>query len=118
VLLHYRDLTERPTSRLRLLAERLGIDVPEHRWPELVDATSFRAMKDRAAWLAPDRLGVLTDRDAFFRGGRSGDGTELLADADGERYERRIRALADPDVVAWLHRGEVDGFDRSPGPMP
>jgi hypothetical protein len=118
VLLHYRDLTQHPAQEMGHLAERLGVGVAEHRWPELVDATSFRAMKNRAAWLAPDRLGVLTDRDAFFRGGRSGDGTELLGAADVERYARRLAELAEPDVVAWLHCGEVDGPERSPGPTP
>jgi hypothetical protein len=105
VLSHYRDLTDGTDQQMRLLAERLDIDVPDALWPNLVHAASFNAMKSRASWLAPDRLGVLKDPNRFFRSGRSGDGTIMLSDTDLRRYADRISKLTSPQIIRWLHHG-------------
>jgi hypothetical protein len=105
VLIHYQDLADDTERQMRALADRLAIDVAEDRWPDLVHAASFEAMKQQAAWLAPDRLGVLKDPDVFFRSGHSGEGRALLHSAGGnDHYDQRIRELAPPDLISWLHR--------------
>src|SRR6476620_9479211 len=53
LLFHYADMQADLDAHMRGLAERLGIDVPEDRWPVLVDAASFDQMRDRADELAP-----------------------------------------------------------------
>jgi aryl sulfotransferase len=103
LLVHYDDLVADLEGEMRLLAQRLGFDVPEDRWPELVAAARFDAMQARAAHLAPDRLGVLKDPHRFFRAGRSGAGRELLDARELDRYRERVASLAPPEVVAWLH---------------
>jgi hypothetical protein len=102
-LVHYQQLADDTEHAMRTLANRLAIDVAEARWRELVDAASFAAMKKQAAWLAPDRLGVLKSPSAFFRSGRSGEGQGLLGDAELAHYRRRIDDLADPQLTGWLH---------------
>ncbi|HEX9992956.1 MAG TPA: sulfotransferase domain-containing protein [Acidimicrobiales bacterium] len=103
-LVHYDDLVADLDGEMRRLAGRLGIDVPGDRWPVLVDAARFERMRERAAELAPDPAGVLKDRAAFFRRGRSGAGRELLTEAELDGYRARTAALAPPDLLAWLHR--------------
>lgn len=103
-LVHYDDLVADLPGQMRALADRLGIEVPEARWPELVEAATFERMRQRADELAPDPVGVLKDRAAFFRRGRSGQGRELLDPDTLARYHRRTAALAPPDLLAWLHR--------------
>ncbi|WP_341719295.1 hypothetical protein QQG74_05990 [Micromonospora sp. FIMYZ51] len=71
-------------------------------------------MRARAEHLVPDPVGVLKDRRAFFRvlkdrraffrTGRSGQGNALLDDATRARHRTRVAALAQPDLLAWLHR--------------
>jgi hypothetical protein len=61
-------------------------------------------MRARAEDLAPDPAGILKDRRAFFRGGRSGAGRELLTGAQFAHYEERAGTMAPPDLLAWLHR--------------
>ena len=61
-------------------------------------------MRGRSTDLIPDRLGVLRSTEAFFRRGRSGAGREVLTPAELARYDARVRELAPPEVVAWLHR--------------
>lgn len=102
-LLHYDDLSADLAGQMRRLADRLGIEVPRDRWPALVAAASFASMRAGAVRAAPDSSGVLKDRAAFFRRGTSGAGRELLSAAQLGHYQQRAAALAEPDVLHWLH---------------
>ncbi len=104
VLVHYDDLSADLECEMRRLAARLDIPVPERRWPDLVAAAGFEAMRDGAERLAPDPSRVLKDTSAFFRRGRSGAGGELLSDDQLSRYFTRTAELAPSDLLAWLHR--------------
>jgi aryl sulfotransferase len=104
VLVHYDDLSADLEGEMRRLAGRLGVDVPEAAWPELVAAARFDRMRAASDRLAPDAAGVLKDRSRFFRRGSSGAGREVLSDAELARYRKRAAALAPPDLLRWLHR--------------
>ncbi|MEU1679026.1 sulfotransferase domain-containing protein [Micromonospora zamorensis] len=103
-LVHYDDLLADLGGEMRRLADRWGIPVAAERWPELVEAATFGRMRERADRLAPDTLGVLRDRRAFFRQGGSGQGRDLLDASARARYQERVSALAPPDLLTWLHR--------------
>ncbi|PZG19432.1 sulfotransferase [Micromonospora craterilacus] len=100
-LVHYDDLSADLTGQMHHLAELLDLDPPG---PDLVEAATFDRMRARADRLAPDPAGVFKDRRAFFRNGRSGQGSALLDDATRARYRARAAALAPPDLLGWLHR--------------
>ena len=104
ILVHYEDLEADLAGSMRRLAGRLDLEVPEHRWTALVDAATFDAMRRDAARSVPDRLGVVRDAERFFRSGRSGDGRRACTADQLRRYEARAADLAEPDVLAWLHR--------------
>jgi aryl sulfotransferase len=104
VLVHYHDLSVDLDGEMRRLAARLNFDVPEERWPELVDAARFEQMRARARELAPDQLGVLKDRDQFFRRGSSGAAREVLSPSELAHYDERAASMAPEDLLAWLHR--------------
>ncbi|GIJ80777.1 Sulfotransferase domain-containing protein [Micromonospora phaseoli] len=100
-LVHYDDLRADLSGQMHRLAARLGLDPPG---PELVEAATFDRMRAHADRLAPDPAGVLKDRQAFFRSGRSGQGRAMLDDEARARYRSRCAALAPPDLLSWLHR--------------
>jgi len=104
VLVHYDDLVDDLEGEMRRLAGLFGIAVPEAVWPRLVEAAGFDAMRSAADRLAPDPGGILRDRRAFFRRGRSGAGRELLTPDELAAYESRVVAALPADLVAWLHR--------------
>ena len=104
LLVHYADLSADLAGEMRRIAARLGETVPEEAWPELVDAAGFARMRSRAGELAPDPVGVLKDRNAFFRSGRSGTGREVLTDEQYAHYLTRVAGLAPADLLEWLHR--------------
>jgi hypothetical protein len=104
VLLHYDDLLADLEGEMRRLALRLGIAVPDDRWPELVGAARFEQMRARAGTAVPDTQGVLKDPARFFQRGRSGAGREVLTDRELAAYAARAGRLATPELLAWLHR--------------
>jgi hypothetical protein len=104
LLVHYDDLLHDLDGQMRDLAARLGLDVAEKRWPELVDAATFTTMRERASAVVPDTAGVLKDANAFFRRGSSGAWRDVMTAEQVEHYWRRVDGLAPPEVVAWLHR--------------
>ena len=102
VLVHYDDLLTDLDGSMRRLAGLLGTPVDEERWPALVHAATFGAMRDGAS--SPDTLGVLKDPVAFFRQGASGEGPALLTTAEVAQYRDRVAAMAPADLLAWLQR--------------
>jgi hypothetical protein len=104
VLVHYDDLQADLRGAMVGLADRLGIPVPAHRWPALVEAATFASMRASARQWAPNPDGILKDPGAFFRHGVSGEGAATLGAAGLARYYERARELAVPDLVTWIHR--------------
>lgn len=104
VLVHFDDLRADLEGEMRRLAHRLQLAQPEAVMAELVAAASFEAMRERAVELAPNTQAVLREPRAFFREGRSGAGRAAASRADLDLYHRRVAAIADPDLLAWLHR--------------
>ena len=108
VMLHYDDLLEDLPGQMKALAQRLDIDVPEERWPTLVDAATLASMREHASTTvpgsAPDQW---RDPSQFFRRGGSEQWRELIHDDELPRYAARARALASPSLVDWVHRPEL-----------
>lgn len=104
LLVHYADLSRDLAGEMRRIAGALKIDVPDDTWPKLVEAARFDRMRERADELAPDPVGVLKDRAAFFRGGRSGTGRAQLTDDQWRHYRKRAATMAPQDLLEWLHR--------------
>ena len=103
VLVHYADLLADLPGQVRRLADHLDLDAPDERVAAVAATTTFSAMRGRADEVAPDS-GVLRDRRAFFRGGRSGDGSRAASPAVRERYDERVPTLFPDDLSDWLHR--------------
>ncbi len=107
ILLHYDDLHADLEGEMRRLALRLGIDVPEERWPALVQAATFASMRRRAEVVVPDAQEHLwKSATEFFHKGTSGQWRDVFDAELLERYEHRARALAPPGLLAWVHHGD------------
>jgi len=105
VLVHYADLQRDLEGEMRRLAQRLDIDIDEDRLPDLVAAAGFDAMRERADEIVPDATErILQSNRAFFHRGGSGQWQDLLDDAGRRRYAERLKQLASPDLIEWVHR--------------
>ena len=104
-LVHYDDLWTDLDAQMRTVAEFLGVTVEDEDWPALVDAARLDSMRERAAQSVPESdLSIWPDPARFFQRGGRRPWDELLDQKDLDRYEGRLRALADPDMAAWLSR--------------
>lgn len=106
VLLHYDEMKADLEGQMRALAARLGIDVPEALWSELVPAATFESMRSQPESFGPNQTeNIWLDRERFFHKGTSGQWRSLL-DADGlQRYAARVDELASPELSEWAHQG-------------
>jgi len=90
------------------LAGRLDIVVPESKWPSLVQAATFKQMRETPGLIQPmqyDRpLQGVRPSQAFFRQGSSGEGRSLLTDTDAARFYACAARIAPQGMLAWLHR--------------
>lgn len=82
----------------------LDVAVSMHHHLQNLDRARFEAMKAKASTFVPDRLGVVRDPDAFFRGGRVGDGAAGTDEAVRAACRDRLTRLAPADVAGWLSR--------------
>ena len=85
LLVHYDDLLADLDGQMRRVAGQLGIAIPEQAWPALVQAATFKGMRNSADKLVPT-LGLFKSNAAFFRRGTSGAGREILSDEEIAGY--------------------------------
>jgi aryl sulfotransferase len=104
VLVHYADLITSLPHEVQRLADALGITVGREVVDEVVANATFERFQREVDRFVPNRNGVLIDRAAFFRRGRSGAAREVLTPAEFEHYLDLARERLEPDVFEWLHR--------------
>jgi aryl sulfotransferase len=101
LLVHYDELQADLAGQMRRIAGRLGITMPDQAWPALVAAASFDSMRRGAEAIVMP--GIMKSNAAFFRRGTSGAGREVLSEAELAMYHERVKGLAAPDLLDWLH---------------
>jgi hypothetical protein len=106
VMVHYDELKSDLEGQMRALAARLGVEVGEPRWPELVRAATFTNMRGHAGAFVPEPA-FWRDPDQFFHRGTSGQWRDVIGEADLPRYAARVAELADPELARWAHRGPI-----------
>jgi len=104
VLVHVADLLTDTGAEVRRLADLLGVAATEEVLGAITRAVHFDAMRRQADVLAPDHLGVLRDRTAFFRTGGAGEWRSLLTEEELTRYRNCVRDRLETDALTWLER--------------
>lgn len=105
-LFHYSDMKADLDGEMRRLSDVLGIAVDEARWPALVDAARFEAMKEGADRLAPNADKQLWhDNARFFAEGRLGGWRDVMTPDLLTRYDERVAELVPPELASWMHEG-------------
>jgi aryl sulfotransferase len=108
-LVHFDDLVGDLAGEMQAMATWLGVAEAPLEWPSLVAAASFSSMSARPERNVPDRLGVLAEPAAFFRGGRVGDGERAASAAQRSLARATLTELLDADTLDWLDRSGPPG---------
>jgi hypothetical protein len=106
VFLHYADLTNDLDGEMRRLARALGFAIDEAKWPALVAAARFSAMKAHASETAPGaHVGEWANDSNFFRKARSGEWRSALSTENLALYEQAATEKLPPELKCWLEGG-------------
>ena len=105
-LVHFNQLKADLPGQMRKIADFLGIDIPEDRWPEIIAHCSFDFMKANAAKVAP-LGGDIFDGGAatFMNKGVNGRWRDVLSAEDSAAYEAMALEKLGPDCAHWLLTG-------------
>jgi len=104
--IHYQDLKNDLGGEMRRIAKILGIEVLEERWPELIEAATFSAMKNYSSKTTPNvQIGVFRDPSKFFNRGISGQWKDVLSEENLALYETVKAKRLEPTLRDWIDRG-------------
>ena len=115
MLVHFNDLRADLEGEMRRIADFLGCDIPEERWPTIVEHCSFAYMKKNAADVAP-LGGAIFEGGAgvFINKGVNGRWRDVLTAQDIADYERNARDELGDTCAAWLANGFIAAEELQP----
>lgn len=105
-LVHFNDLKADLGGQMREIAEFLEVDIPEAKWPEVIEHCGFDYMKAHAEQVAP-LGGAIFEGGAktFINKGVNGRWRDMLTADDIAAYERKALAELGADCAQWLAKG-------------
>jgi aryl sulfotransferase len=105
-LVHFADLKADLPGQMRRIADFLEIDVPDARWPAILEHCSFDWMKANAAKVAP-LGGAIFDGggESFINKGVNGRWKDVLTAQDVALYEKTAVEKLGADCAQWLAGG-------------
>lgn len=106
-LVHFNRLKADPEGEMRVIADFLGCDIPEDRWPSILEHCSFDYMKKNASQVTPLGGAIFTGGgDSFINKGVNGRWRDRLPLTLSAQYEAKALAELGPDCARWLATGE------------
>jgi aryl sulfotransferase len=106
LFVHYNDLLADLDGEVRRVASWLGIDVPEEKWPRIVDAATFDTMKRNADKIVPDAEMLWKGGGrTFINKGTNGRWRDVLTAEDLALYPKAVERTLSPDCARWLEAG-------------
>lgn len=107
-LTHFANLKADLEGEMRAIAEFLEIDIPEDRWPAILEHCSFDWMKAHAGKVAP-LGGAIFDGggETFINKGVNGRWRDVLTAEDNRLYEQTAVEKLGPECARWLATGQA-----------
>jgi aryl sulfotransferase len=107
-LVHFADLKADLEGQMRAIADFLDCDIPQDRWPRIVEHCSFDWMKANAPKVAP-LGGAIFNGGAgdFIHKGVNGRWRDVLTARESADYETRAVAELGEDCARWLASGQL-----------
>jgi aryl sulfotransferase len=111
LLVHYNDLQADLEGEMRRIADFLSIAPPRDRWPCLVEAATFEAMKRHGETILARASDLFEGgADRFFFKGANGRWRELMTREELALYEQAARRLT-PGLARWVEQGRLIAGD-------
>ncbi len=106
-LVHFADLKADLEGQMRAIAEFLDCDIPEGRWPAVIEHCQFDWMKANAPKVAPLGGAIFSGGAGdFIHKGVNGRWKDVLTAQESAEYEARAVAELGDDCARWLATGQ------------
>ncbi len=109
LLVHFNDLKSDLRIEMNRIADFLGIHVPAHLWPKIVDRCTFDGMRDRSSEIGNLKLMLAGGMKGFIFKGENGRWRAALGPSDIAAYQRRVADVLQRDAARWLELGRING---------
>lgn len=111
LFVHYNDLKADLEGEMRRIARFLEVEVPEEKWPMLVDAATFASMKRDVEVLGPE-MDMIFEGGAnrFLYKGTNDRWRDVLTAEDLALYETAAARTLTPELKRWLEGGAASGI--------
>jgi len=108
LLVHFNHLKADLPGQMRRIANFLGVEVDEARWPQMIEHCSIEYMRGAAA-----ESPIFNDlfnggSKTFFNKGTNGRWKDVLSSADLEVYEKTVKTHLTPECARWMATGEIE----------
>jgi aryl sulfotransferase len=107
LFVHFGDLLADLDAEMRRVAEFLGIDVREARWPALVERCTFASMRQRSDEIADFEGHFVGGAETFLYQGTNGRWRDVLTADELATFDRLSRELLSPEAIAWTTSGRT-----------
>jgi aryl sulfotransferase len=107
LFVHYNDLKTDLGREMRLVAEFLGIQIPESKWPAVIDRCTFESMRNVEPESDPMQMAFEGGVKGFIFKGTNGRWRDVLTDDEVAAYRARVAELLPPDAAQWIEFGRA-----------
>lgn len=107
LLVHFNHLKADLPREIRRIANFLGIDIDEARWPEIVEHCSLDYMRKSAVESTLLQQVFSDGANTFFHKGTNGRWKDVLSAADLEAYDKAVKGHLTSECARWMATGEI-----------
>ena len=107
LFVHYNDLKADLDGETRRIASFLGVDIPDEKWPAVVERCTFESMKARPDEIGPFEFAFEGGANSFLFKGTNGRWRDVLTGDHLEAYAKHVAEQLPPEAAEWLEHGAI-----------
>jgi aryl sulfotransferase len=105
LFVHYNDMKADLGGEMRRVAKFLDIQIPESKWPAVIDRCTFESMRNVDEGSDPMQMAFEGGIKGFIFKGTNGRWRDVLTDDDVAAYRARVAATLPADAARWIEHG-------------
>jgi len=105
LFVHYNDMKADLGAEMRRVAAFLDIEIPESKWPAVIERCSFESMRNIGDGPDPMSMAFEGGTKGFIFKGTNGRWRGVLNEDDLAAYQRRVAETLSPDAARWIEHG-------------